>query len=70
MKKDAPGNEVTQTEENSVFALGTLRQNCRKLFHVSDSTFAGATHSLDPNKCYSVDDVRKQLDNWMKRRIK
>lgn len=62
-KDDAVSNEVSK---EPVFHLSSLRQNCRKLFQVSDSTFAGATHGLDPNKEYSVESIKKKIDDWKK----
>lgn len=44
------------------FPLEKLRANCKKLFGVTDCTFAGATHGMAGS--YTVDEMKAHLDKW------
>ena len=40
-----------------------LAKACRTLFHVSASTFAGATAGMTGE--YTVEEMRKHIDEWL-----
>lgn len=45
-----------------------LRENCRRLFGVSTSTFAGATHGMTGK--YTVEEMRTHIKEWGKKGVK
>lgn len=63
-KKEEPVADVAR-----VFPLSVLKRECRKLFDVSASTFDGATHGMDPDKEYAVEDIKKAIETWRERRV-
>ena len=50
------------------YTIEKLGQNCRKLFGVSQSTFAGATYGLKGT--YTVAEMRELINNWSKKGVK
>ena len=50
------------------FSVEKLGENCRALFGISSTHFAGATHGLTGE--YTVDDMKKIIDKWDKREVK
>lgn len=50
------------------YTVEKLRENCRQLFGVSTSTFAGATHGLSGK--YTVEEMRAHIKNWGKKGVK
>lgn len=52
----------------SKFTVDKLRLNCRKLFGVSTSTFAGATYGMKGK--YTVEEMRAHIEAWMKKGVK
>lgn len=63
--------ETTEKTAKSapVFPLPKLREHCRELFDISASTFDGATFNLDADGCYTVEDVKKTIKNWLGRSV-
>ncbi len=49
------------------FPIERLAKACRTLFHVSASTFAGATAGRPPRggRGYTVEEMRKHIDEWL-----
>ena len=45
------------------FPIERLAKACRTLFHVSASTFAGATAGMTGE--YTVEEMRKHIDEWL-----
>ncbi len=66
-------NENTEKSTNTVkaavpkYTLEKLRENCMELFCVSKSTFDGAAYGLDG--CYTVNDMRKIINNWYSKEV-
>lgn len=50
------------------FTIDKLRENCRQLFGVSTSTFAGATHGLTGT--FTVEEMKAHIDKWGKEGVK
>lgn len=61
MAKTIPTNEESITDQK--FLIEELRRNCRKLFGVSDSTFAGATSNIN-EKEFSIKGMKQIIDAW------
>jgi hypothetical protein len=62
-------NEEPVEMKVKTFPLTVLRRECRKLFDISSSTFDGATCSLDPNKEYSIEEIKNTINKWKERRV-
>ncbi len=62
-----PGKKNPQPAEKK-FALEKLRENCKALFGVSTSTFAGATLGMTGR--YSVEEMKAHLEKWGKEKVK
>lgn len=78
--KDADKNAVNQAAEEPVkssekrneerkFPYEVLKANCMKLFHVTSSTFAGATTGKESGT-YSIPEMKSILDSWLKKKVK
>lgn len=50
------------------FTVEKLRENCRRLFGVSTSTFAGATYGMTGK--YTVEEMRAHIEAWKKKGVK
>lgn len=50
------------------FSIEKLGENCRALFGISSTHFAGATHGLTGE--YTVEEMRKHIGEWDKREVK
>lgn len=49
------------------FAVDKLRENCRRLFGVSTSTFDGATYGMTGK--YTVEELKAHIEAWKKRGV-
>lgn len=49
------------------YTLSNLRNYAKDLFNVSKAVFDGATEGLDTNKEYTVEEVKKVIDSWLKK---
>lgn len=74
--KNADNNTANQAAEEPVKSSGerkfpyeVLKMNCMKLFHVTSSTFIGATAGKE-NEMYSISDMKKIVDSWLKKSVK
>lgn len=76
--KNADGNAANQVSEEPVESSGevgrklpyeVLKANCMKLFHVTSSTFIGATAGKEKG-AYSVPEMKAMVDSWLKKSIK
>lgn len=76
--KDADRNAANQAAEEPVKSSGegerkfpyeVLKANCMKLFHVTSSTFIGATAGKEKGT-YSVPEMKSMVDSWLKKSIK
>ena len=54
---------AAQTAQKQKFPVERLAKACRTLFHVSASTFAGATAGMTGE--YTVEEMRKHIDEWL-----
>ncbi len=62
--------EETATQKGETkFPLETLKHDCMKLYHVTSSTFAGATATL-PDGNYTIEEVGTIIKNWLKKGVK
>lgn len=50
------------------FMVEKLGANCRQLFGVSTSTFAGATYGMTGK--YTVEEMRAHIEAWKKKGVK
>lgn len=50
------------------YTVEKLRLNCRKLFGVSTSTFAGATYGMTGK--YTVEEMKTHIEAWKKKGVK
>ncbi len=51
------------------FPYEVLKENCMKLFHVTSSTFIGATAGKE-NGSYSIAEMGLLIDGWLKKEVK
>lgn len=61
-------NNVTETKTVPKFTVEDLRPHALKLFGVSQSTYAGATHSL--NGEFTVEEMKNHINQWLKKEVK
>ena len=59
---------VMKTGTALKYTVGKLQENCRQLFGVSTSTFAGATYGMTGK--YTVEERRAHIEAWKKREVK
>lgn len=59
---------VMKTGTALKYTVGKLQENCRQLFGVSTSTFAGATYGMTGK--YTVEEMRAHIEAWKKREVK
>lgn len=50
------------------YSVEKLRENCRRLFGVSSSAFAGATYGMEGK--YTVEEMKAHIEAWMKKEAK
>lgn len=58
----------TQGKTAKKYTVEKLQENCRQLFGVSTSTFAGATYGMTGT--YTVEEMRVHLETWKKKGVK
>lgn len=59
---------ATAKEPEKYYAIEKLRANCRRLFGVSTSTFAGATYGMDGY--YTVKQIKSRIEAWGKKGVR
>lgn len=69
-KKEESKTEVKNMTEKSetVFPVERLRENCGKLFGISQSTFDGAAYGL--NGEYTVKEMKSLIEKWKTKEVK
>lgn len=67
-KAETPQTRPDKAKPDKKFPLEKLRANCKKLFGVTDCTFAGATHGMTGS--YTVDEIKVQLEKWRRTEVK
>jgi hypothetical protein len=60
--------EVEKSSPGPKFSIETLSKNCKKLFGVSQSTYAGATFGLTGE--FTVEEMDGKIKNWLKKEVK
>lgn len=60
-KKQEAGNDGCRERE---FPYDVLKENARKLFGVSPSTFEGITAGMEGEK-HTVSEMKAKIDNWL-----
>ena len=61
--------EPAKTSDERKFSYEVLKENCMKLFHVTSSTFIGATIGKE-NRSYSIAEMQFIIDDWLKKEVK
>lgn len=61
--------EPAKTSNERKFPYEVLKENCMKLFHVTSSTFIGATIGKE-NRSYSISEMQRLIDEWLKKEVK
>ena len=59
---------LAKVMEEKKFSLDEIRKSCMKLFHVTSSTFAGATADL-PDGEYSIQEVHEHIKAWLEKEV-
>lgn len=70
VKTEKAGTEAATPEKAQApkFTVERLAANCRQLFGVSSCTYAGATHGMTGE--YTVEEMKKQIEEWKKKEVK
>lgn len=67
-KTAGAAENVASTRAAQKFTVKKLQANCRQLFGVSTSTFAGATYGMTGK--YTVEEMRTHIEEWKKKGVK
>ncbi len=66
---DWAAEEPAKTSDERKFSYEVLKENCMRLFHVTSSTFIGATIGKE-NGSYSISEMQHLIDEWLKKEVK
>lgn len=66
---DRATEEPAKTSDERKFSYEVLKENCMRLFHVTSSTFIGATIGKE-NGSYSISEMQRLIDEWLKKEVK
>lgn len=66
---DRATEEPAKTSDERKFPYEVLKENCMRLFHVTSSTFIGATIGKE-NGSYSIPEMQRLIDDWLKKEVK
>ena len=66
---DRAAEEAAKTSDERKFPYEVLKANCMRLFHVTSSTFIGATIGKE-NGSYSISEMQRLIDEWLKKEVK
>lgn len=66
---DRAAEEPVKTSDERKFPYEVLKENCMRLFHVTSSTFIGATIGKE-NGSYSISEMQHLIDEWLKKEVK
>lgn len=66
---DWAAEEPAKTSDERKFSYEVLKENCMRLFHVTSSTFIGATIGKE-NGSYSISEMQRLIDEWLKKEVK
>lgn len=67
-KREEPKQENMTVRSEPVFPVEKLKENCVKLFGVSQSTFDGAAYGLRGE--YTVKEMQSIIDKWKTKEAK
>lgn len=67
-KTAGSGEATAKSKTPQKFTVEKLRENCRQLFGVSTSTFAGATYGMTGK--YTVEEMKAHIEEWGKKGVK
>lgn len=65
---ETAGGVTVKTGAAPKYTIDKLRANCRKLFGVSTSTFAGATYGMTGK--YTVEEMKAHIEAWERKGVK
>ena len=75
-RRNAEGDVADQAAEGAAKSSGerkfpyeVLKANCMRLFHVTSSTFIGATIGKE-NGSYFISEMQRLIDEWLKKEVK
>ncbi len=60
--------KATPAKAPQKFPMEKLAAGCMKLFGVSSSTFAGATHGMSGE--HTVAEVQEHINKWLRKEVK
>lgn len=66
---EEPAKEPVKSSEERKFPYEVLKANCMKLFHVTSSTFIGATIGREGEE-YTIAEMQSLIDSWLKKEVK
>lgn len=66
---DRTAEVPAKTSAERKFPYEVLKENCMKLFHVTSSTFIGATVGKE-NGSYSIPEMQNLISAWLKKEVK
>jgi len=66
---EEPAKEPVKSSEERKFSYEVLKANCMKLFHVTSSTFIGATIGKEGEE-YTIAEMKSLIDSWLKKEVK
>lgn len=66
---DRAAEEHAKTSAERKFPYEVLKENCMKLFHVTSSTFIGATIGKEGGS-YTITEMQSFIDEWLKKEVK
>lgn len=67
-KEAAVAKAPTQGKTAKKYTVEKLQANCRELFGVSTSTFAGAAYGMTGT--YTVEEMKAHIEAWRKKGVK
>lgn len=67
-KKTVETEALAQGKTIKKYTIERLQANCRQLFGVSASTFAGATYGMTGN--YTIEEMKTHIEAWKKKGVK
>lgn len=66
---DRAAEEPAKTSDERKLPYEVLKENCMRLFHVTSSTFIGATIGKE-NGSYYISEMQRLIDEWLKKEVK
>lgn len=66
---DQAAEEPAKTSDERKFPYEVLKANCVRLFHVTSSTFIGATIGMESG-AYTIAEMQSIVRAWLKKEVK